>query len=128
MTLKRLLVASVLLSLATTAHAHAHLTNSVPADHSTGKAPERIELSFSEVGRITALTLQREGDEAQKLTPPDATAARLTIPLPKLRPGSYTLSWRIVTDDGHVMPGTLHFTVAASPTSGSASASPDHGT
>ena len=127
MTIMRLLLGGALLLAAATVHAHAHVTGSVPADHSTGKAPERIELSFSETARITALALQREGQEAYKLTPPAAAAARFTIPVPRLLPGSYTLSWRVVSDDGHVMTGTLHFTVIPSPEKGSASPGSNHG-
>ena len=110
---------SVLLLLVATAHAHAHLTAAVPADGSVGKAPERIVLSFSEAARITVMTLQRGGEEPRKLTPlPSEMAARITVPLPKLSPGKYTLSWRVVGDDGHVVPGVLHFTVLESPAAG----------
>jgi len=105
--------------LVATAHAHAHLTAAVPAEGSAGKAPEHIVLTFSESARITALSLQREGEEPRKLAPlPAEMAARITIPLPKLLPGKYTLSWRAVGDDGHVVPGTLHFTVLESSASG----------
>jgi len=127
MRIMKLLLRGALLLAAAAAHAHAHLTSSVPADHSTGEAPQRIELSFSEPARITALALQREGQDAYKLTPPAAAAGKFTVPVPRLSPGSYTLSWRVVSDDGHVTTGTLHFTVAPSPERGSASSNPNHG-
>jgi len=115
MKLMKGLVGTVLLALAAEAQAHAHLTASVPADGSTSKAPEHIVLSFSEVVRITAMTLQREGEEAHKVAPlPTAAAAQVTIPVPKLAPGKYTLSWRVMSDDGHMMSGALHFTVMQS--------------
>ena len=105
--------------LVATAHAHAHLTAAVPAEGSAGKAPEHIVLTFSEAARITAMSLQREGEEPRKLTPlPAEMAAHITIPLPKLSAGRYTLSWRAVSDDGHVVPGVLHFTVLESAASG----------
>jgi copper resistance protein C len=108
-----------LLILVATAHAHAHLTAAVPAEGSSGAAPQRIVLSFSEAARITALTLQREGEEPRKLSPlPAETAARITVPVPRLSPGKYTLSWRVVGGDGHVVPGALHFTVLESPAAG----------
>jgi copper transport protein len=116
MTLTKWVSASVQLLLVATAHAHAHLTAAVPAEGSAGKAPEQIVLTFSEAARITALTLQRQGEEPRKLTPlPVEKAARITVPLPKLSSGSYTLSWRVVGEDGHVVPGTLHFRVLESP-------------
>lgn len=111
MRVMKCLIACGLLFGAVTAHAHAHLSASVPQDASTGKAPEQIVLSFSESARITALSLQREGEASRKLAPPAAAAARITVPLPKLLPGRYTLSWRLLSGDGHVTSGSLHFTV-----------------
>jgi hypothetical protein len=115
MSVTKWILGSALLLLVAAAHAHAHLTAAVPADGSAGKAPEYIVLSFSEVARITAMTLQRDGEEPRKLTSLAAEkAARITVPLPKLAPGRYTLSWRAVGEDSHVVPGTLHFTVVES--------------
>ena len=106
---------SVLLILAATAYAHAHLTAAVPAEGSAGKAPQQVVLTFSEAARITSMTLQREGKEPHKLALlPAEVAARITVPLPKLSPGKYTLSWRVVGGDGHIVPGALHFTVVES--------------
>jgi len=118
MTVTKCLTSGALLILVATAHAHAHLTAAVPSEGSAGKAPEHIVLSFSEAARITAMTLQREGEEPRKLAPPAEVAARITVPLPKLLSGRYTLSWRVVSDDGHIVPGTLHFTVLESPAAG----------
>jgi methionine-rich copper-binding protein CopC len=123
MSVTKWLLGSALLLLVATAHAHAHLTAAVPADGSAGKAPEHIVLSFSEAARITAMTLQRDGEQPRKLTAlPAEKAARITVPLPKLAPGRYTLSWRVVGEDSHVVPGTLHFTVveSAAPPAGGA--------
>ena len=106
---------SVFFVLAATAYAHAHLTAAVPAEDSAGTAPQQVVLTFSEAARITSMTLQREGEEPHKLTPlPAEVAARITVPLPRLSPGKYTLSWRVVGDDGHIVPGALHFTVVES--------------
>ena len=126
MSITRFIVGGALLAIASAVHAHAHLNGSAPAENSSGKSPERVELSFSEPARLTALTLQRDGEEARKLTPPTATAARLTIPVPGLVPGRYTLSWRVVGEDGHVTTGALHFTVVPSAETGSASSGPSH--
>ena len=119
MTLAKWLTGGALLLLVAVAHAHAHLTAAVPTEGSVGEAPEHVVLSFSEAARLTAMTLQREGEEPRKLTPlPADMATRITIPLPKLSPGRYTVSWRVVSDDGHVVPGTLHFTVVESAAAG----------
>ena len=119
MSVTKWISASALLLLAAMAHAHARLTAADPADGSSGKPPAHIVLSFSEAARITAMTLQRDGEEPRTLTfPPAEKATRITVPLPKLLPGSYTLSWRVVGEDSHVVPGTLHFTVVESPAPG----------
>ena len=121
-------IASALLSWAATAHAHAHLSTSVPPDGSTGKAPEEIVLTFSARARITAMSLQRESEASRKLGPlPTAPAMRIAIPLPKLLPGRYTLSWRVVSDDAHVTPGALHFTVVESAAAAGSGGARDHG-
>jgi len=119
MNVARWLTGGALLALVAVAHAHAHLTAAVPADGSIDKAPEQIVLTFSEAARLTAMTLQREGEQPRKLTPlPAEMATRITVPLPKLPPGRYTLSWRVVSDDGHVVPGILRFTVLESNAAG----------
>ena len=124
MTVSKWFIASVLLSWEAIAHAHAHLNASIPAEGSSGKAPEAIVLTFSEAARLTAMSLQREGEATRKLAPlPAVAAAHLTVPLPELPPGKYTLIWRVVAaDDGHVTSGAVHFTVATPAVGGSAGA------
>ena len=120
MSITKWLTGGALVLVFAIAHAHAHLTAAVPADGSTGTAPERIVLTFSEPARITVMTLQREGEEPHKLTSlPAAMAPRITVPLPRLLAGKYTLNWRVVGDDGHVVPGVLRFTVLEPPAAGS---------
>ena len=81
-------IASVLLFCAVNAHAHAHLSASIPQDGSTGKAPEQIVLTFSEATRLTAMSLQREDEASRKLPlprPPRLTSLSLC---PNSRPGA----------------------------------------
>ena len=120
-------IANVLLFCAATAHAHAHLSASIPQEGSTGKAPEQIELTFSEMTRLTAMSLQREGDASRKLPLPATPAAHFTVPLPKLPPGRYTLAWRALSGDGHVTSGSLHFTVVEPSGGSGAGAAGEHG-
>lgn len=106
-----------LLTFAVTASAHAHLEKSSPADGSViTTSPSSIVLSFSEAARLTALAIQRGDGAKQNLKPlPTTAAAQISVPLPPLKPGAYSLTWRVLSDDGHVMSGTLHFTLAAEP-------------
>jgi methionine-rich copper-binding protein CopC len=98
---------AVLGLLTAAAQAHTHLKAAVPAEGSTVKtSPDNITLTFTGAARLTALTIQKD-------TPlPAEAAAQLTVPTPKLAPGPYTVTWRIVSADNHVMSGKLHFTVA----------------
>jgi copper resistance protein C len=104
----------LLLSLVAVAQAHTHLKEATPAEGSTVKAaPESITLTFSEAARVTALTIQKDGGDEQKLTPlPGQSAAKISVPAPKLAPGKYTVNWRVVSADNHIMSGKLHFTIA----------------
>jgi copper resistance protein C len=114
MTLAKALITVALLALCASAQAHTHLKSATPAEGSTVKAPEQITLNFSGPARLTALTLQKDGDDKeQKIAPlPEMHASQISVPAPKLTPGKYLLNWRIVSSDSHVMSGKLHFTVA----------------
>lgn len=112
----RWLLGAILVSVMASAQAHTHLKSATPAEGSTVQAsPESIVLTFSEAARLTALTIQKDGDaEEKKISPlPADAAASVTVPAPKLAPGKYTVNWRVVSGDNHIMSGKLHFTVAA---------------
>jgi methionine-rich copper-binding protein CopC len=125
MTLGKWLAGAALVLFVATAQAHTHLKEAVPAEGSTVNAPpDHITLTFSEAARLTALTIQKEGGEEQKLTPlPAEASAHVSVAAPKLAPGKYTVSWRVVSADNHIMSGKLHFTVAAAAAQSPASSS-----
>src|SRR4030088_2034079 len=95
--------------------AHAHLQKSSPADNSViTTSPSNLVLNFSEAARLTGLSIQKGEEPKQDLKPLPTTAAQqVSIPLPPLTPGTYSVNWRVVSDDGHVMGGALHFTLTA---------------
>lgn len=97
------------------ANAHAHLQKSSPADGSViTTSPPDLVLNFLEAARLTALTIQKGNEPPQNLKPLPITAAQqIAVPLPALTPGTYSVSWRVLSGDGHVMAGTLHFTLSA---------------
>jgi methionine-rich copper-binding protein CopC len=109
-----LLSCLVLVMWGVTASAHAHLQKSSPADNSViTTPPSNLVLNFSEAARLTALSIQKGSESPQKLNPLPTTAAQqISVPLPPLTRGTYSVSWRVLSDDGHVMSGTLHFTLA----------------
>ena len=113
---------AALLAFSALADAHSHLKESQPAEGSTvTTAPANIVLKFSESAQLTALTVQKEGEAEQKIAPlPTEPSTQLSVPAPKLSPGKYTVSWRVVSGDNHVMAGKLHFTLGTAAASGDA--------
>lgn len=116
MKIARMVCAVVLLSCGAVVYAHGQLVKAVPANGSTLTAsPANFVLTFSEPVKMTAVALQKDSAPAKKLGPlPTAATAEVTIPAPGLAPGRYVLSWRVVGGDGHVVPGKVSFTMAAS--------------
>ncbi len=78
-------------------------------------APETFTVSFSGKTVLATVALEKTGADRIPLTyaPSRAPAASFTIPLPKLSAGHYTLTWRTMSSDGHVVTGAVKFSVAA---------------
>lgn len=114
MQFKRAVGGLVLTLAATAVFAHAHLQKAVPADGGVvNAAPSNVVLTFSEPARLTACWLQKGEAAKQKISGLATTPAKeISVPIPSLDAGSYVLSWRVVGDDGHIMPGQIHFTIA----------------
>lgn len=113
-TLQRL-VSAILLWLVMTAaaSAHASLNTTEPRDGSVvSTAPRVMVLTFSEPVSPTSLKLTRPDgsiaplksfvlkDKAVEITPPG-----------DLKDGSYLLSWRVVSEDGHPIGGSVVFSI-----------------
>lgn len=117
MDIRKLLPTTILaLALSSIAQAHTHLERAMPADSAVlAEPPANLMLHFSAATRLTALSLQKEGEKEQKPAGPLPKAASkdITVPIAPLAPGKYTVNWRVVGDDNHVMSGALSFTVKA---------------
>jgi methionine-rich copper-binding protein CopC len=113
MRLLSLLFGLALIAFGVTAHARALLQTSSPADHSViTTSPPNLELVFSELARLTGLSIQKDKEVKQNLTSlPPTAAMKLSVALPSLTPGTYEVTWRVLSDDGHTMSGVLHFTL-----------------
>jgi copper transport protein len=105
----------LLVALPAGAFAHAHLESAQPENGSVvAAAPGQVVLRFSESVALLNLTLEKAGGTAKKLEPLPPDAARtLSVPLPKLADGAYTLRYKVVSDDTHEAKGALRFTVGA---------------
>ena len=105
-------LALVLLGWTGAACAHAHLVASTPAAGAKLRAaPTELALEFSEAAQLTALSIARVGEAPVKLAAPTAAATRIRIALPPLKPGEWTVRFRALSADGHLLPGTLTFTL-----------------
>ncbi|HEY4881189.1 MAG TPA: copper resistance CopC family protein [Steroidobacteraceae bacterium] len=95
------------------AEAHAHLLQSTPADGSElTQAPASFTLQFNEPARLTALSIKKDAEPPHRLDPPaNAPSARWVVAAPALAPGSYTLSYRVLSDDSHIVSGSIQFRV-----------------
>lgn len=116
MNLKKSLSALVFAAVAFTgiAQAHTHLEMAMPADNAVlADPPANLMLHFSAATRLTALSLQKEGDKEAKpvASLPKEASKAITVPLEPLSAGKYTVNWRVVGNDNHVMSGALTFTV-----------------
>ena len=114
MRFRRVLGGLLLSCVATAVLAHAHLKKAVPADGGVvTTSPATAVLSFSEPARLTACWIQKGDEPRQKIEGLSTTpSADISVPLPKLDPGTYVLSWNVVGDDTHIVPGQIRFTVS----------------
>ena len=106
------LLVAILSTWTVDAFAHAHVRQSTPADGAVlHSAPSQVVLKLSEPARLTAAWIQHGSEPRQKLMPPAQAAQEVTLGLPSLAAGSYVVSWRALSQDGHVTSGALHFSV-----------------
>jgi copper resistance protein C len=98
------------------AHAHARLQSSQPADKAQlSQAPKSLTLNFNEPAQLALLKLILDGKEIA--IPVDKTAKgsqSFTLSLPPLSPGNYTVQWTaMAVDDGHITKGSFAFSITA---------------
>lgn len=103
-----------LLVAAVEVRAHAVLVETEPpADSVTASAPAEIRLRFNEpVQLLRARLLDAAGNE---LADPERSRTRgetvHLAPAAPLGPGLHTVSWRVVSEDGHPIAGSFRFAV-----------------
>ena len=101
LTLLTLLNASALL-------AHSALSASNPKSGAVlSSSPPNIELKFKDEVRLTSVTV---GDRKLTFSPANSSAV-FTVAAPELPVGRSEVKWKALSKDGHVVQGTLVFTV-----------------
>ena len=98
--------------------AHLKLTKSSPVEGATLASPPRqLQLWFNEEPLLPLTSVTLTGPNgAVKIDPPRAAVERsLTVAIgATLPPGAYRIAWKAAGDDGHVVLGTVDFTVKES--------------
>ncbi len=104
-----------LLAIPTSAAAHAKLVESTPAgDSVVDSAPETVQLTFSAsvvASKGAIRVFAPSGEEVQQGAPRPAKGARLTQAIDASEQGTYGVSYRVSSEDGHVINGSLTFSV-----------------
>jgi len=100
-----------------TALSHAVLVKSVPAQRAAlAEPPPRVDLSFNErlEPAYSGASVVDEGGAQVDLRDVAVSAEdprRMSVSLPPLAPGRYTVRFRVLSVDGHVVESRFTFTV-----------------
>ena len=116
MLLRALIVALfAVVASVTGALAHAGLISAEPADGAVvGGAPSAMVLTFTEPVSPIAFSIVGLDEAPAPLRPDRQDGPILHVPLPpQLAAGSYLFSWRVTSEDGHPVNGTVSFAVGA---------------
>lgn len=110
------------MALPGSAGAHGLLVESAPAEGARLTAPpEEVLLTFTEAPETSLSSIQLLDTAGGQIAgadpkPVPADPAALSLPLPNLEQGVYTVTWRIVSKvDGHPTAGAFAFGVGVSP-------------
>ncbi len=107
------LAALLVVFLATEAFAHAALVSVEPRDGSVlTEAPKRIELRFNESVTAGAINLIDARGKLRSDATVEARAESVTVTPPAALPqGTSIVSYRVISEDGHPVTGSVTFTV-----------------
>ncbi|MCD0442319.1 copper resistance protein CopC [Glycomyces sp. A-F 0318] len=106
------------LGLASPASAHAALTGTDPEDGAVlAEAPASVSATFSETldGPSTEIAVTDATGATVDVADPTFDGDTFTQPMLYTAPGEYTVAFRVISEDGHRVDGSLSFTVEAIP-------------
>ena len=120
MRLLQLLFATALLVASSSAWSHAALTKSVPGNREVlAQSPARISLVFNEKveAKFSTVALEDAKGAVRALDTPAVAADnpyQLDVAVPAaLESGKYTVRYRVLSQDGHVIERAFAFTIKA---------------
>jgi methionine-rich copper-binding protein CopC len=119
---RRQLLRAALLAAATAltprpAASHAVLVRSSPARRTVlSQPPRRVELTFNEPVEPAYSTVSVWGADGRRVDSQDISVSPadprvLSVGLPELTPGTYTVRFRVLSVDGHIVESTFPFTI-----------------
>lgn len=103
------------------ASSHAYLVRSTPAARAVvGRAPERVQLWFNErlepaYSRLSVWNRDGQRVDAGDVQVVPTEPTRLSVGVPPLPGGAYTVKYRVLSVDGHVVEAQFGFTVRGGP-------------
>jgi methionine-rich copper-binding protein CopC len=118
--LYRLLTFAFLCFIPSVAGAHAYLVKSVPAGRATlYSSPGKIQLWFNERLESKYSSASVYGPDGQRVDAGDAQVSaedpkQLSVALKQIPAGRYTVKFRVLSVDGHVVEQSFPFTVRQS--------------
>jgi copper resistance protein C len=102
----------------TPSEAHAALVSSVPAQRATVTSPPpRVVLTFNErlepaFTRVSVWDASGQQVDLKDGAVDPGNSKVVTVSLPPLRPGRYTIRYRVLSVDGHIVESSFFFSVA----------------
>lgn len=115
------LVALWLLLPAADGWSHAYLVRSAPAARAAvARSPERVQLWFNErlepaYSRVSVWNADARRVDAGDVQVGPAERTRLSVGVPPLPAGAYTVKYRVLSVDGHIVESQFEFTVRGTP-------------
>ena len=102
------------MSLAAGAHAHTAIKQTTPANNAVlPESPRVIDITFEHRAQLTSVIVVEAGHPQRKLGfEPIGSSTEFRLREPKLEPGRNEVHWKGLSEDGHVIEGTLVFVIA----------------
>jgi len=114
MKFSRSLAATLLLLLVTLpANSHTTVTETVPRSGSVlERSPAVVKLGFAHAARLTSVLLVGPDDSQRKLEfTPAGSSDSFQFPDPGMATGRNEIRWKALSDDGHVISGSMIYTI-----------------
>jgi copper resistance protein C len=94
--------------------AHTKVASTTPASGSVlTRSPEAVEITFTDAARLTSVVVLDAAKNERRLAfAPTGSALAFTVEEPQLERGRNEIRWKALSQDGHVISGSLIFVVA----------------